>query len=69
MEAAAQRNASGAAVSIRNLEKSFGERTVLRALSLEIARGTFVAIVGRSGCGKTTLLRIVAGLATRLVAL
>jgi sulfonate transport system ATP-binding protein len=62
LEAAAQRNGRGAAVSIRNLEKSFGERTVLRALSLEIARGMFVAIVGRSGCGKTTLLRIVAGL-------
>jgi sulfonate transport system ATP-binding protein len=62
LETAAQRNGRGAAVSVRNLEKSFGERTVLRALSLEIARGMFVAIVGRSGCGKTTLLRIVAGL-------
>ena len=62
LEAAASRNGCGAAVSIRNLEKSFAERTVLRALSLEIARGVFVAIVGRSGCGKTTLLRIVAGL-------
>jgi sulfonate transport system ATP-binding protein len=61
-EAAAQRSGRGAAVSIRSLEKSFGERAVLRALSLEIARGMFVAIVGRSGCGKTTLLRIVAGL-------
>ena len=62
LEAAAQRNGCGAAVSVRNLGKSFGERTVLRSLSLEIARGMFVAIVGRSGCGKTTLLRIVAGL-------
>jgi sulfonate transport system ATP-binding protein len=62
LEAAAQRSGRGAAVSVRNLEKSFRERTVLRALSLEIARGMFVAIVGRSGCGKTTLLRIVAGL-------
>jgi sulfonate transport system ATP-binding protein len=62
LEAAAQRNGRGAAVSVRNLGKSFGKRTVLRALSLEIARGMFVAIVGRSGCGKTTLLRIVAGL-------
>jgi sulfonate transport system ATP-binding protein len=62
LAAAAPRNGCGAAISMRNLEKSFGERTVLRALSLEIARGMFVAIVGRSGCGKTTLLRIVAGL-------
>jgi sulfonate transport system ATP-binding protein len=62
LEAAVPRNGCGAAVSIRSLEKSFQGRTVLRALSVEIARGMFVAIVGRSGCGKTTLLRIVAGL-------
>ena len=53
---------SGLAVSIRGLEKHYGERQVLRGLSLDIARGSFVAIVGRSGCGKSTLLRIVAGL-------
>ena len=53
---------SGLAVSIRGLEKHYGERQVLRGLWLDIARGSFVAIVGRSGCGKSTLLRIVAGL-------
>ena len=52
----------GLAISIRGLEKHYGERQVLRGLSLDIARGSFVAIVGRSGCGKSTLLRIVAGL-------
>jgi sulfonate transport system ATP-binding protein len=52
----------GAAVSLRKVEKGFAGRKVLRALSLEIAYGLFVCIVGRSGCGKTTLLRIVAGL-------
>jgi sulfonate transport system ATP-binding protein len=55
---------SGATVSLRNLEKSFEGRSVLRDLSLEIEGGSFVAIVGRSGCGKTTLLRIAAGLET-----
>jgi len=54
--------AGGAAVSLRKLEKSFSGRKVLRTLSIEIASGMFVSIVGRSGCGKTTLLRIVAGL-------
>ena len=62
LDAAPRGEGSGTAVSIRNLEKSFGGQPVLRSLSLEIARGHFVAVVGRSGCGKTTLLRIVAGL-------
>ena len=55
-------NAGGATVSLRKLAKTFGEREVLRSLSLEIAAGMFVSIVGRSGSGKTTLLRILAGL-------
>ena len=59
---AAAPNAGGATVSLRKLEKTFGERKVLRSLSLEIAAGMFVSIVGRSGSGKTTLLRILAGL-------
>ncbi|MDQ1103000.1 ABC transporter ATP-binding protein [Nocardioides zeae] len=39
-----------------------GERVVLDDVSLEVRRGTAVAVVGESGAGKTTLLRIVAGL-------
>jgi sulfonate transport system ATP-binding protein len=58
----APRGVGGAAVSLRKLAKSFDGRKILRSLSLEIACGMFVSIVGRSGCGKTTLLRIVAGL-------
>ena len=58
----APRPDAGAAVSMRKLHKRFGEREVLRSISLEIGRGLFVSIVGRSGSGKTTLLRIVAGL-------
>jgi len=55
---------SGAAVSLAQVHKSFDGRAVLRGLSLDIRGGTFVAIVGRSGCGKTTFLRIAAGLET-----
>jgi sulfonate transport system ATP-binding protein len=60
--AAKTRPGTELAVSIRGVDKRYGDRKVLDGLSLDIARGSFVAIVGRSGCGKSTLLRIVAGL-------
>jgi putative ABC transport system ATP-binding protein len=44
------------------VEKRFGGREVLRAVSLRVAAGEYVAIVGESGVGKSTLLNIVAGL-------
>src|SRR4029079_7240706 len=49
-------------LSIRGVRKSFGERVVLSAVTLEVAAGEYVAIVGESGIGKSTLLNIVAGL-------
>jgi sulfonate transport system ATP-binding protein len=54
--------ATGAAVTVRSLSKSFGDKSVLRDLDLHVGAGQFVAIVGRSGCGKSTLLRLIAGL-------
>jgi polar amino acid transport system ATP-binding protein len=46
-------------IAIRRLEKSFGSARVLRGIDLNIADGEVVALIGRSGCGKTTLLRCI----------
>ncbi len=43
------------------IEKSFGANTVLDGVSLRLAYGQKIGLVGRNGCGKTTLLRILAG--------
>ena len=53
---------SGVRLEARGLVKRFGEREVLRHTELVIEPGEFVAIVGRSGCGQSTLLRLIAGL-------
>ena len=52
----------GQAVALQGVSKSFGTRSVLQALDLSIPAGQFLAVVGRSGGGKTTLLRLIAGL-------
>jgi sulfonate transport system ATP-binding protein len=54
--------ADGCAVFTSGLSRSFGDLQVLRGLDLSIAPGEFVALLGRSGTGKTTLLRVLGGL-------
>lgn len=49
-------------LELRNITKSFGDTEVLRGVSLTIHEGEFVTLLGSSGCGKTTTLRIIAGL-------
>jgi len=58
----APRGLAGQPVRLSGATKSFGARKVLSSLDLLIARGEFVAVVGRSGGGKSTLLRLIAGL-------
>ncbi|OHV37641.1 sulfonate ABC transporter ATP-binding protein [Parafrankia colletiae] len=50
------------AVRVSGLRRSYGSTVVLDNLDLTVADGEFVCLLGRSGCGKTTLLRTLAGL-------
>ncbi|HSS70526.1 MAG TPA: amino acid ABC transporter ATP-binding protein [Casimicrobiaceae bacterium] len=49
-------------ISVRGISKSYGEHRVLDRVSLEVAKGEVVCIIGPSGSGKSTLLRCINGL-------
>ncbi|MGN6551569.1 MAG: ABC transporter ATP-binding protein [Pararhizobium sp.] len=48
-------------VRIRNVTKAFGPQPVLRGVDVDLPHGGILALLGSSGCGKTTLLRLLAG--------
>ncbi|MQT13155.1 ABC transporter ATP-binding protein [Segnochrobactrum spirostomi] len=48
-------------LSVREARLAFGRTPVLNGVAIDVARGEFVALLGASGCGKTTLLRAIAG--------
>src|SRR6478672_11130523 len=49
-------------ISIRGLYKSFGENHVLKGIDLDVFKGENVVVLGRSGTGKSVLIKIIAGL-------
>lgn len=51
-----------AAISARNLTKTYGDLTAVDSVSLEVADGEFVGVLGPNGAGKTTLLEMIEGL-------
>lgn len=51
-------------ISVRDLIKVYGQSTVIKGISFDVADGEFVTLLGPSGCGKTTTLRCIAGLDT-----
>ena len=56
------RSGGAAALSVRDIRKAYGGREILHGVSFDVARGEFLSILGASGCGKTTTLRILMGL-------
>ena len=55
------RAGSGAAIAVRGLKVAYGGTRVLHGIDLDFASGSFTALLGSSGCGKTTLLRSLSG--------
>lgn len=51
-------------LELKEIEKRFGDASVLKGISLKVKKGEFITFLGSSGCGKTTTLRIIAGLET-----
>ena len=52
-------------IDIKGLNKSFGDNHVLRGVNLEVAKGENVVVLGRSGTGKSVLIKIICGLLTQ----
>ena len=52
-------------IEISGLSKSYGSRTILSDINFSMEEGEFVSIVGASASGKTTLIKLISGLATQ----
>ena len=56
--------ATSTGLELKNIAKRFGDVTVVQEMNLTVAGGEFVVLLGESGCGKSTTLRMIAGLET-----
>lgn len=62
IQSGAKERPGDCAVRFEHVSKGYGGTGVLRDFSLEITRGSFLTMIGRSGCGKTTALKLINGL-------
>src|SRR5271154_6001259 len=58
----AEKDGSAPVIAIEDLHKSFGSQSVLNGISLAVGRSDTLAVLGRSGTGKSVLLRLIIGL-------
>lgn len=56
------RSGSPKAVQVKNLSAGYGTLEILHSVSFDVPAGETLVVLGESGCGKTTLLRVLAGL-------
>jgi phospholipid/cholesterol/gamma-HCH transport system ATP-binding protein len=61
-QAKAEEDGSSAVIAVEDLHKSFGSQRVLNGINLSVKRGETLAVLGRSGTGKSVLLRLIIGL-------
>ncbi len=61
-QAEAEEDGSAPVIAVEDLHKSFGSQRVLNGISLSVKRGETLAVLGRSGTGKSVLLRLIIGL-------
>ena len=49
-------------IELRNVKKQYNEKVIIKDLDLKIYEGEFLTLLGSSGCGKTTILRMISGM-------
>ena len=49
-------------IEFKHIRKSYGDKVIMEDFNLQVEKGEFITIIGSSGCGKTTALKMVNGL-------